>query len=151
MTPYIKKIVELHKIHKAIEGENGGNGGGSSNNIPFPFNGEEMIPVAFIHFDDFRRDSNGNYLDVNNVTVYNLNELNLDLFDEYDEHGHGTMFMYLYDEAQTDMTKHFTCSVYGYKRTSSDYEWSGPSYQHGPITSTIKVNGTTYYAAPIGG
>lgn len=27
-TPYIKKIVELHKIHKAIEGENGGNSGG---------------------------------------------------------------------------------------------------------------------------
>lgn len=46
-TPYIKKIVELHKIHKAIEGENGGNGG------------EDVVPaeitidmvVKFIHDD----------------------------------------------------------------------------------------------------
>ena len=28
MVPYIKKIVELHKIHKAIENRNGGSGGG---------------------------------------------------------------------------------------------------------------------------
>ena len=28
MVPYIKKIVELHKIHKAIENRNGGGDGG---------------------------------------------------------------------------------------------------------------------------
>ena len=47
MTPYIKKIVELHKIHKAIEDKDCCNGGG---NTP---SGDITIDdvVKFIHDD----------------------------------------------------------------------------------------------------
>ena len=55
MTPYTKEIVELHKIHKAIEGKNGGDGG----NTP---SGNTTIDdiVKFIH-DDFVSSGSSDY------------------------------------------------------------------------------------------
>ena len=156
-TPYIKKIVELHKIHKAIENKNGGNGGGSSNKIPFPFEDEDLVPIGFAKMGDWQRDLNGdgNYYDVNDdsVKIYNLNEMSYKVIEDNDDltdHS-GVLFMYLYPSLAQDPDKFYISHLYGYSRQDEDEQWSGPSYHRGNITCSIKINGTTYYAAPIGG
>jgi len=47
MTPYTKKIVELHKIHKAIEEKDCCNGGGSSDDSSKEITIDDV--VKFIH------------------------------------------------------------------------------------------------------
>ena len=60
MNPYIKKIVELHKIHKAIENNgSGGNDGGGDTPTPTPTPSEFILRFK----SDYFLDSRGNIKD----------------------------------------------------------------------------------------
>ena len=80
MNPYIKKIVELHKIHKAIENNgSGGDGGGGDTPTPEPTPAQD-ISIKF-KISDFGLDNRDSVPDELKNRGYDLNEI-FDMSDD---------------------------------------------------------------------
>ena len=80
MNPYIKKIVELHKIHKAIENNGTGGDGGGDTPTPEPPPAQD-ISIKF-KISDFGLDNRDSVPDELKNRGYDLNEIFVEDFGD---------------------------------------------------------------------
>lgn len=133
MTPYTKKIVELHKIHKAIENcgcnKDDGQGGGDSGNLLMSLiPNEAPKPDLFLYKRDF---DDNNPIDVTNYKIddlFNLCQQEISFFLE---------IMCLYESSNLN-------TIVGDINFSIDKENSSIGFTILPVLGTITSREVSY-------